>query len=159
MPGPMPKDPAMRQRRNKTTTRALLQVNEQPRQRAPILPPLTKKRKQNGDEIEEVEAWHPMARKFWEVVWSSPMRDEYLHADEPALFRLVCLVDQFWKTGSLAIAAEIRMLEREFGLTPLSRRRLEWTTVQVEEAKDKHEQNRIHRAKVVDVDPRGVLDS
>jgi len=56
-------------------------------------------------------------------------------------------------------AKEIRLLEREFGLTPLSRRRLEWTVVQTEEAKDRREINRIKRAKVIDaVDPRGVLD-
>lgn len=162
MPGPMPKDPAVRQRRNKTTTRALLVADESPRLRAPKLPPLpAKKRKKKGEEIEVADEWHPMARQFWALVWSSPMMSEFVHADEPALFRLVYLVDKFWKSGSLAIATEIRMLEREFGLTPLSRRRLEWTVVQAEEAKDRHEVNRAKRAVPIEaefVDPRGVLD-
>jgi hypothetical protein len=147
MPGPLPKDPSVRQRRNKSTTRAMLPAEALPRQRKPKLPDLP-----GGEE------WHPMAKRFWAVVWSSPMSYEFLRADEPALFRLVMLVDSFWKTRKLEVAREIRMLEREFGLTPLSRRRLEWTVAQAEEAKDRHEQKRAHRAVIVDVDPRGVLD-
>ena len=50
------------------------------------------------------------------------------------------------------------MLEREFGLTPLSRRRLEWSVSQAEEAKDRHEQRRSKRATIIDGDPRKVLD-
>jgi hypothetical protein len=130
--------------------------------RAPALPDLPAKvRKVKGQEVEVSQEWHPMARKFWALVWASPMMAEFVHADEPALFRLVYLVDQFWKKGSLAVATEIRMLEREFGLTPLSRRRLEWTVVQAEEAKDRHEENRIKRAVPIEaefVDPRGVLE-
>jgi hypothetical protein len=89
------------------------------------------------------------------------MSAEFVHGDEPALCRLVVLVNAFWNSGELDVAKEIRMLEREFGLTPLSRRRLEWTVAQTEEAKDKHEENRAKRAKVIEVDPvdpRGVLD-
>jgi hypothetical protein len=158
----MPKDPAVRQRRNKASTRALLLAAEAPRMRAPSLPPLTRTRKVKGELVEVREDWHPMARAFWASVWNSPMTAEFVRADEPALFRLVYLVDQFWKKGSLAVATEIRMLEREFGLTPLSRRRLEWTVVQAEEAKDRREENRAKRAMPIDaefVDPRGVLES
>lgn len=147
MPGPLPKDPAIRQRRNKSATRAMLPAEAFMRQRAPKLPKLA-----------AGETWHPMAKRFWALVWQSPMRYEFLQADEPALFRLLMLVNKFWNGGSLAVAKEIRMLEREFGLTPLSRRRLEWTVAQAEEAKDQHEQKRARRAKIIDADPRGVLD-
>jgi hypothetical protein len=139
----------------------MLLAAEAPRMRAPSLPPLTRTKKVKGELVQVTEEWHPMARQFWELVWHSPMTAEFVRADEPALFRLVYLVDQFWKKGSLAVATEIRMLEREFGLTPLSRRRLEWTVVQAEEAKDRHEENRVKRATPIDgafVDPRGVLD-
>lgn len=146
MPGPLPKDPAIRQRRNKSATRALLH-SESPRLRAPELP-----------ELADGKTWHPMAKAFWKTVWSSPVHFEFLHADEPALFRLVFLVNVFWTSGGLDIAREIRMLEREFGLTPLSRRRLEWTVAQAEEAKDRHEHKRVQRAVIIDADPRGVLD-
>lgn len=104
--------------------------------------------------------WHTMAKRWWKDVWSSPQAHEYLRADLGSLFRLVFLVDQFWKRGSLSLATEIRQLEREFGLTPLSRRRLEWTVAQTEEAKDQHEIKRARRARqLIDHDdPRGVLE-
>jgi hypothetical protein len=99
-----------------------------------------------------------LSRRWWKDVWSSPLHHEYLRADLGALFRLVFLVDDFWKTGKLDVAKEIRLLEREFGLTPLARRRLEWTVAQAEEAKDRHEQKRSKRATIIDADPREVLD-
>jgi hypothetical protein len=87
------------------------------------------------------------------------MHYEYLRGDEPSLLRLVFMVDRFWKTKSLAMAKEVRLLEREFGLTPLSRRRLEWSVTQAEEAKDRHEAGRVRRAVIIDGnDPRGVLE-
>ena len=158
MPGPLPKDPAVRQRRNKSATRALMLTQDLPRLRAPKLPERKTKSQNDGKDIDVIVEWHPMAKKFWEEIWHSPMRFEFLRADEPALFRLVALVDAFWKTGLLEVAREIRMLEREFGLTPLSRRRLEWTVAQAEEAKDRHEEKRMKRAVVIDADPRGALD-
>lgn len=90
------------------------------------------------------------------------MSSEFAHGDEPALFRLVILVNSFWTKKNLEVAKEIRMMEREFGLTPLSRRRLEWTIAETEETQDRHEENRSKRAKrMIDghfEDPRGVLN-
>ena len=146
MPGPMPKDPAIRQRRNKSSSRALLPA-EAPIEKAPRLPAHP-----GGG------GWSNMARRWWSDIWSSPMHYEYSSGDIPALFRLVLLVDMFWRTGKLDLAREIRMLEREFGLTPLSRRRLEWTVAQTEEAKDRHEHKRVRRAIIIDGDPREVLE-
>lgn len=148
MPGPAPKPEALRQRRNKSTTRAVLPAEAEPRAAKPRLPACPNE-----------GGWHAMARRWWRDIWSSPMSLEFLRGDEPAIYRLVVLVDVFWKTGDLATAREIRLLEREFGLTPLSRRRLEWSTAQAEEAKEKHEERRIHRAPVVNGDPRKVLGS
>lgn len=148
MPGPAPKPEALRQRRNRPTTRATLPAETEPREGPPRLPV------HPGG-----KGWHNMARRWWNDVWSSPMQYEFLRGDEPAIFRLVLLVDTFWRTQDLAVAREIRLLEREFGLTPLSRRRLEWSVAQAEEAKDKHEQRRIRRSPVVNGDPRKVLGS
>ena len=148
MPGPMPKDPAIRQRRNKKSTRALLPPESAPIEGRPRLPNCP-----DGD------GWHYMAKRWWNDVWDSPQHYEYMRADLGALFRLVALVDRYWKTQSLNLAKEIRLLEREFGLTPLSRRRLEWQAAQSEEAKDKHELRRARRARVMENtgDPREVL--
>lgn len=148
MPGPMPKDPALRQRRNKSASRALLRPDLLPRKRAPRLP-----------ELPDGAPWHKMAVAWWHAVWSSPMHYEYLRGDEPALIRLAFLVHCFWTDHKLEVAKEIRLLEREFGLTPLSRRRLEWSIAQAEEATDRHQQKRSKRAVIIDGDPREVLDA
>lgn len=148
MPGPPPKRPELRQRRNKSASRALLPAESMPIEKAPRLP-----NHPAGD------GWHNMARRWWSDVWSSPMHYEFLRGDLPALFRLVLLVDQFWRSGELELAREIRLLEREFGLTPLSRRRLEWSVAQAEEAKDRHQERRVRRAVVIEDDPREVLES
>lgn len=124
----------------------MLPAETEPREEKPSLP----KCPNDG-------GWHNMARRWWDDVWTSPMHHEFLRGDEPALFRLVTLVDTFWKTMDLAVAREIRLLEREFGLTPLSRRRLEWSMTQAEDAKDRYEEKRVRRAKVVSGDPRKVL--
>jgi len=145
MSGPLPKDPAIRQRTNKSSSRALLPAETNPIKDLPRLPG-------NG------KGFHEMARRWWADVWSSPQCHEYLRADLPSLYRLVKLVDIFWKDGDMSVATEIRLLEREFGLTPLARRRLEWQVAQTEEALDKREINRARRARVVSQDdPRGVL--
>lgn len=102
--------------------------------------------------------WHKLTAVWWADVWSSPMSAEFMRADLGALFRLAMLVDVFWKSGKLAAAAEIRLMEREFGLTPLSRRRLEWTVAQADEAAVKVERKRSSKARIVENDPREVLE-
>lgn len=147
MTGPTPKPAGMRQRRNKSASRALLPAEAVPIERRPRLPACP-----NGD------GWHNMAKRWWADVWSSPMHYEFLGGDLPALFRLVTLVDRYWRTGSLNVAKELRLLEREFGLTPLARRRLEWSVAQAEEAKDRHQLRRARRAQLINGDdPREVL--
>lgn len=147
MPGPAPKNPATRQRRNKSSTRALLPAEKNPIKRAPSLPSI--------DSIE----WSDLTRRWWRDVWSSPQRDEFLRADLASLFRLAILTNSFFSTFDMEIAREIRLLEREFGFTPLSRRRLEWTVTQTEEAKDRHIVNRSRRSRAIRADdPREVLD-
>lgn len=144
----MPKDPQIRLRRNKSSSRALLPAGSAIMVRAPHLP-------QSVDE----RGWHKMARQWWRDVWASPMHFEFVRGDVPALFRLVTLVNAFWLYGKLDVAKEIRLLEREFGLTPLSRRRLEWSIAQAEEATDRHERSRSKRGYMIDNnDPRDVLE-
>lgn len=97
-----------------------------------------------------------MTRRWWRDVWSSPMATEYLRADEHALFRLAVLVDEFWHKPNRGLAAEIRLQQQAFGLTPLDRRRLEWSIEQVEQAKDR----RARQARPITIesdDPRSLL--
>ena len=145
MPGPMPKPLSVRQRANKTSTRASLSAENAPRKRAPSLP------RKAGIE------WHPMTRAWWRDVWQSPMADEYVRADEHALYRLAMLINEFWLEPSQKLAAEIRLEQRDFGLTPLDRRRLEWSVEQAEAATTRRQQRRVRQAQGGEIDPREAL--
>jgi hypothetical protein len=70
------------------------------------------------------------------------MADEYLRVDEHALFRLAALIDLFWSNPSKELAAEIRLEQQAFGITPLDRRRLEWSIEQVETAQQRNASRR-----------------
>lgn len=144
MKGPTPKDQSIRQRRNKSASRAVLVADSMVRQRAPRLP------KREG-------GWQEMTRRWWRSIWASPLAQEYLDVDIHALLTLAVLIDLFWTEPSKALASEIRLQQQAFGLTPLDRRRLEWQVIQTEEALDKREIKRGKRAKTVS-DPRGVLE-
>lgn len=138
MPGPAPKDPALRQRRNKTSTAATLSADHGIE--APPLPPRYRVDRKTGERTEV--AWHPMALDLWEEVWASPMAPEYLNADHHGLYIITTLTDTYWKrledgepvTG---LAMEIRLQRAEFGLTPIARRRLQWEVEKTEEALDR----------------------
>lgn len=118
MPGPAPKDPKIRQRRNRVSTTATLAQGESRRKRMPSLP-----------DRDDGTDWHPLTVAWWRDLWHSPMASEYLRVDRHALYRLAMLIDRFWLSGSLDAAKEIRLEQQAFGLTPIDRRRLQWTIV------------------------------
>lgn len=131
MPGPMPKDPMLRQRRNKASTKAVLSAEVDEKRRSPRLP-----KRDDGKE------WHDLTRAFWRSLWKSPMASEYLDADIHALYRLTVLIDQFWREPTVSLEAQIARAQAAFGLTPLDRRRLEWSVAQAEQAQQKRQQRR-----------------
>ena len=142
---PLPKDPAIRQRANKSSTRASLGAEELPRKRAPRLPELDGK------------CWHVMTRAWWRDVWHSPMAAEYVRADEHALFRLAVLINEFWGNPTKELASEIRLQQQAFGLSPIDRRRLEWTIGQAEGASSKRQRRQAKETDAAEYDPRSVL--
>lgn len=81
--------------------------------------------------------WHKQTLEWWEDLWSAPMAAEYHSSDRHALFLLAILIDDFWREPSQKLAAEIRLQRQAFGLTPYDRRRLEWTIVTAEQAKER----------------------
>jgi hypothetical protein len=117
MPGPVPKPPELRQRRNKTSTRATLVVLETKRKERPELPA--------GD-------WSVLTKRWWTNVWASPMAEEYLEADHHGLILLAHLIEQYWRDPKVTLAAEIRAQEARFGLSPIDRRRLQGEVKRVE---------------------------
>lgn len=71
-----------------------------------------------------------MAEAWWADLAVSAMAGEYDATDMHGLVMLALLVQEFWTTESssarLEAAKEIRLQRAEFGLSPLSRRRLQW---------------------------------
>ena len=115
------KPASQRQRRNRTSTGATIEAPPVTRTALPSLP----------------EGWHPLSLTWWSTIWASPMANEWVDADVPGLFALASLVNDFWSSArELApqLAAEIRMQQREYGLSPLSRRQLQWEIKRVEAA-------------------------
>lgn len=85
------------------------------------------------------------------------MASEYLNADIHALYRLAALIDCFWAEPTVSLSAEIRLQQQAFGLTPLDRRRLEWTIEQAETASTRRQQRKVRSAQDGDIDPREAL--
>lgn len=157
MPGPPPKNPKIRQRRNKVSTAAALPAKARAG-RIPELPerpcpcggaPVEQPKKKRGPGRPPKPtppcsachgtgalSWHPLTLLWWRDVWRSPMATEFLQADRHGLYRLAVLVDAFWRTEDPRLAAEIRLQAQCFGLTPIDRRRLQWE-MSDEDAKEK----------------------
>lgn len=146
MPVP-PKDPALRQRRNKATTRAELPA-EGSRKGKPA-PPLPRR---GADDPE----WHKSTRRWWRVIWASPMASRWLKADIEALYFVAELVDAFNYRPTASLAAEIRHQQAGFGLTPIDRRRLEWTISDTEEKAAAGEESPARKRRRAE-DPRAIL--
>lgn len=151
---PAPKHPSTRARNNRTSTNAILHPVDNPK-----VPQLPRHRQ-----------WSQETRTWWKSVWSSPMSSEYdVDSDYHALLRLAMLVDEFHKAVAfgegagkiLGMSAEIRLQEQRFGLSPMDRRRLQWTIEQGESAEKKTEARRKATAPKVELsvveDPREML--
>ena len=127
MPGPAPKDPSLRARRNKASTRSTLNGDHDIK--APPLPAGVK--------------WHKNTRAWWRDAWASPMAPEYTDTDRHGLYQVAMLNNDFWTAATPKERAECRVrlekAEADFGMNPLARRRLEW---QIEETQDKQARGR-----------------
>lgn len=123
MPGPPPKDPALRQRRNTTATAATLSP-----QLEPVRPPALPTRPAREVKAGKLKPWHRLTREWWRDVWASPMAPKYTRADKHGLYILAELVDRFWY-GDTGQAGEIRLQSARFGLAPVDRWRLQWDVV------------------------------
>ena len=84
-------------------------------------------------------SWHPMVQQFWDDIWRSPMSPEWDESDVHNAYLLAYAYQDFWTasgpTGRQMAMSEIRLQRRALGLDPASRRSLEWTIEQADEAK------------------------
>lgn len=130
MPGNYPKHTSVRARRNKASTASELSEPEG----EVVIPPLPKRFKRDSEGcVKEVE-WNPMTLEWWADLWPSPMAEEYLDSDIHGLYRLALLIDNFWENPDSKTHAEVRLAQQAYGLTPLDRRRLEWSVENTKKA-------------------------
>lgn len=137
MPGPSPKDPAARARRNKTSTKAVIR-----RPNDPLIPKLPSRR--------GMKTWRVSTRKWWEAFWSSPMATQIdTESEYHIILRYAVLKDAFEEATSeglvdrmVKISAELRMIEKDYGMTPMPRRTLQWEIDWTQDRNDARNQGR-----------------
>lgn len=168
MPGPAPKHPSARARRNRSTTAATLTRPTRAKVPAmPDAPPLVEYDDEKVRHTHEVD-WHDMVRQWWTDVWSAPMSTEWDESDIHNLYICLLLQQDMWTASTPKdrrdAAAEYRLQRKDLGLTPFDRRRLEWQIESAEEAKDRGAQRRARQSPAASSpaaggkkDPRGGL--
>jgi hypothetical protein len=122
VPGPPPKPPSQRRRRNADPQFKTLPA-EGRQEPVPDLP-------------ERASGWLPSTRDWWERIWKSPMATQWIEADFDTIHRLALMQDAEARgEGGTVLRREIRLLEDAFGLNPASRARLRWQIGEREETK------------------------
>ena len=135
MPGPDPKNPAVRARRNRVSTnRTLRGVGSS---KVPALP---------SDVV-----WRKPVVEWWGRAFSSPMSDEWTVADVDSMYMAAALLQSFWDPECgvdlrVRITGQVVRILGECGLTPMARRRLQWQVEQGEEASAKTSARRSARS-------------
>lgn len=98
---------------------------------------------------DRIEGWHSMTRAMWEDIWTSPMSREWDGSDLHNVYVLVAIYDDMWTAPTAKerkeAAGEYRLQRAELGLSPYSRRRLEWQIETTEEAKERGQSRRQRR--------------
>ncbi|MBU8830842.1 hypothetical protein KL858_15465 [Mycolicibacterium goodii] len=95
--------------------------------------------------------WYPVVRAWWKRVWSSPMVPEWTESDQDALYLAARLQQQFWDPETKdstrnQTSAEIRQIMQQCGLTPMSRRSLQWEIERVEDAQARSAERKAKKA-------------
>lgn len=168
--GPVSKHQSVRARANKKSTRATLHERTDEEKEAVEIPALPSRhvlKKKDGEEYYVEIPWNPLTLEWWVDLWESPMSDEFHDSDRHGLYRLAALIDNFWRNPKAETHSEVRLAQKDYGLTPMDRRRLEWTIETADKAKsegDKRRQSAAAAAKPPsadeqnpDFDPRKAL--
>jgi hypothetical protein len=78
-------------------------------------------------DLPPIHPWSAETRRWWEAVWRSPMATQWLEADAYSL-AILAIARQALLAGDLrvTIAAEVRQMTDDFGLTPKGRQLRRW---------------------------------
>jgi hypothetical protein len=103
-----------------------------------------------------------MVRGWWRSVWQSPMASEYVGPDvRGGLYLLAELHQRRWEASKpnelVSLAAEIRLQEVRFGLSPIDRRRLQWEIDKGDEAEERAQRRKVAKQPKAGSDPRSLL--
>lgn len=142
MPGPPPKDPAQRRRRN--VGPALVALPSEGRSGAAPSWPLSRAVKAEAS--------------LWRELWATPQAAAW---EQLGWTRIVaryvrCVVQVEGQAPSTRLLAEVRQTEDRLGLTPLALRRLGWTIVADEVAEARTVGKKRSRDRLRAVDPGAV---
>lgn len=163
---PLPKHPAARQRRNKSSSKATLSLVVD--HKVPMMPNPDHWLHRPDDVPGPDPVWSPAVEAWWEDIWSSPMSNEFTDADIHGLY-LACFYLQQTLNPYLKIADRLNASKayeaavKNFGLTPMSRRSLQWEVERAEEAqakgakrKARYQDDDADSPPVEQADPRGA---
>jgi hypothetical protein len=156
MPGPPPKALDVKTRRHKSATRATLGERDGDIE-IPPLPRHFSVQMVDGKQRRFKTPWHPMTVAWWEDIWPSPMAAEWHKSDIHGLYAVALLYNNFFECPDSKTHAELRLARMPYGLTPLDRRRLEWTVENTEKVKADGEQRR-QAATIAPPTPAGDQD-
>lgn len=162
-----PADQKLSKRGTKATLVEVLVAADSP---VPPLPTHPPRWTSDGEQV-AVE-WHAQTRAWWNDVWTSPMAAEWDESDVHNVLVVALLYDDIWAASDAKsrkeALGEYRLQRADLGLSPYSRRRLEWTIETADEAKDRGTQRRERRrtspapeapGRAVAEDPRNILRS
>lgn len=98
------------------------------------------------DSFEVQVDWDPQTEAWWNDVWTSPMALEWDVSDLHNVVVVALLYDDIWAARTAKerkeALSEYRLQRADLGLSPYSRRRLEWTIETADEAKSRGEKRR-----------------
>jgi hypothetical protein len=136
----MAKHPSARRRTNapaSTAREIVLRSPDEPLRPVPELPPRNLS-PAKGEPAEEVE-WHDRAKIAWTELWQFPLVYQAPEVDHHLLFIYIALIDDFWRKLEhgrpvTEQANQIRAFSEQWGVGEKSRRHLQITIQEAEEA-------------------------
>lgn len=136
-----PADQQLPKRKPKAELVALLVAAERAIPEMPAHPP------RYDDEGYQLDVdWHAQTVAWWNDAWTSPMAAEWDDSDFHNMTILALLYNDIWVADSprsrKEALGEFRLQRADLGLSPYSRRRLEWAFETADEAKERGQQRR-----------------
>jgi len=146
VPGPPPK--SARRRRNEPASGDWVEIRAPKRRRVPRLP--ARGRGQGR--------WSPRTTRAWRAWWTDPVSTRWGDADRDLVLHLADVYEHWIREPTASIAAEVRQLRDNLGLSPKGRQDRRWRLMQadvVELDERRDSDRRSSRERLRAIDPSG----